>query len=115
VLDLDCATGAAAKLVKKLDAFCGEASLAELLRDHGIKNGSGGSASASPAAALAALPADDNTLLQDTAEWVLNLRRTVTDPDTLKRFTAAQISSLEKQLDDITEDFRKARASLQRK
>ncbi len=103
----------AARLCAAIDEFVGERSLSDLLNEYVAPSGSAGTGSA--ANALAALPADDATLLQDIAEAMLSLRKTVTDPDTLKRLTAAQISQLVKQLDDTQEDFRKARASLQAK
>lgn len=99
----------AAGLLKAIEEFVGEKSISDLLEEHGIKSGgSGGGGGAS----LPALPADDATLLQDIAEAMLSLRKTVTDPDTLKRLTAAQINELQKQLDDTQEDFRKAREVL---
>lgn len=110
-LDLDNAQGAAAKLVKRLDEFCGEASLQELLEQHGIKNGGGGAGGKS-AAAVEALPADDNTLLQEVAEWLVNLRKTVVSPETLKRLTPAQLADMETQMTSTLEDFRKAREAL---
>lgn len=102
----------ATKLVKAITDFVGERSLNELLETYDIKKGAGGGGGGNN---LPALPADDATLLQDIAEAMLSLRKTVTDPNTLKRLTAGQISQLEKQLDDTQEDFRKALVAMRAK
>ena len=40
------------------------------------------------------------------------LRKTLVDPETLKRFTPQQIADADKQLSGILEDFRKAKDAL---
>ncbi len=95
-----------AKLLKTIEEFVGEKSLAELLKEHVSDGGS------SAGGSDVTLPADDNTLLGEVAEWFVNLRKTLVDPDTLKRFTPAQLTDAERQLADLNEDFRKARETL---
>lgn len=103
----------AAELLKRIDAFCGERTLTELLDEYGIRTpGTGASRLGGGETPALTAGGDDNALLQDAAEWITNLRKTVTDPDQLKRFTPAAISALEKELADILEDCRRAREQM---
>ncbi len=108
-LELEAAKGEAAKLVKRIDAFCGESSLAELLADHGIKNGGSGSGSGK----VIEIPASaEDPLFADTAAHLIGLREIVLNPDTLKRFTAKQLEDIERQIASLPEEFRKLKKKL---
>lgn len=106
-----CKDAAGAKLVKRIEEFVGEKSLSELIAEH-VSDTPKSTPAGSNTPAIAA---DDNTLLQDLGEWVANLRKTVTDPEQLKRFTPAALKAVETQLSDILEDHRKALEALKGK
>lgn len=108
-LDLANVKGEAAKLVKRLDSFCGEATLAELLADHGIKSGGSGSSSGK----VIEIPASaGDPLLADTAAHLVGLREIILNPETLKRFTAKQLADLEQQVASLPQEFRKLLAKI---
>lgn len=109
VLDLDSAAGSAAKLVKRIDSFCGESSLNELLVEHGIKHAGTGGANSTKNAAL---PADDNTLLQELAAWRLNLRRSLVDPTTAKRIPPEVHRNLYRELHSDLQDYAQLLATM---
>lgn len=110
-LDLDNPQGPAAKLVKRLDEFCGEASLQELLEEHGIKAGAGGGSKG--AVEVTATNAGEDPLLADTAQHLMGLRSLLLDPDTVKRFTPRQLDDIETQWASGLEQFRQLRAKMQ--
>lgn len=108
-LELETAKGEAGKLMKRLDTFCGESSLAELLADHGIKNGG----SAGSSGKVIDIPSSkDDPLLADTAAHLIGLREIILNKDTLKRFTAKQLADIERQVAALPEEFRKLLAKL---
>lgn len=100
-------TGPQAKLAKRLEDFVGEFSLNELLVEHGIKDGGKGSGGGS-----AASGSDEDPLLANTAEWLMNLRNTLLDPESIKRFTPSALDDIERQLASGLDQFRKLRAKL---
>jgi hypothetical protein len=110
VLDLEAATGPAAKLIKRLDEFCGECSLQELLEEHGIKSGGGGGSSRG-AIDVTSAPAGEDPLLADTASYIMGLRSIFCTPDTFKRLPAAQRKDAIQQLASILDEARQLDAA----
>lgn len=104
----------AVALLKRLDEFCGDMSIAEFCEAHGINDGNSAGGGSSAAGADTAVPADDNTLLQDTQDWIMNLRQTLLRPDTMKRFPAKTLDDIEAQLASALTEFRKLKAKLRK-
>lgn len=95
--------GTAAKLMARIDAFIGERSLNEVLIDEGIKQTGGSSGGGAKAAA--ALPADDDTLAEDTGQLFLNFDQLLLSPDNLKRFPKREILRLREEVRSRTRRF----------
>lgn len=101
--------GAARKAFKKIQDFVGEFSLNELLIEHNIKDGGGGGGKSTPAALAAG---GEDPLLADTAQHLMSLREIILDPETMKRFTAAQLRDIETQLSSALDQFRALKTKL---
>jgi len=101
VLDLTAPKGPAAALFKRLDDWCGERSLNEILVDLGIKGGSSGGGGSSSAGSGNADAGDTS------AEWLLNLRTTYLDPEKAKIFPAAHHKQVLQQAASFVEEYRK--------
>lgn len=101
--------GNISKFIERLSKFVGERSLADLLAEYGIKNGSsslGGGGSSTT------LPADNDTLAADAGQLLLNFDSVLLNPEHLKRFSAKQLDDMEQQLANRLEQFRQLKAKL---
>lgn len=106
-LNLESAQGAAAKLVKKIDGFCGEDSITELLVKHDIKKvGAGGGSAVAP------VTVGNDQAADDAMQWLLNLRQTYLDPDKVKTYPAKHLKGIEQQAASFLTEYRKVLAAL---
>lgn len=95
--------GKVCPLTDRLAKHVGERCIQELLDHYGIKNGDGSTGGGAKAAA--ALPADDDTLAEDTGQLFLNFDQLLLSPDNLKRFPKRQILQLRDQVRDRSRKF----------
>lgn len=108
-LELGAAEAVEQKLMSRVAKFVGERSLNELLVDEGIKSTQG---SASAGSKPTVLPADDDTLAEDAGQLLMRFDDVLLNPEHIKRFTAAQLDDMERQLTDRLAKFRELKAAL---